>query len=375
MTRSAGLRSAAHALVSRVAIRARIVEGVLGGSDRTFRCLFVGDSLLVTYMLNRMYVAPPAILRSWRAWIPSLTTLLRKPPAPAIDLCVAVLPKAFDARFRERCDFFTRDTIRQVLDIPSASGDARGAFRKKRKEAERRIRKNGLACRVSRAPEDFEFFFQRMYVPHARRQFRSLATVNAHDVLRRGFERGSLLIVLNADSAVAAGISFIDGGRLVFRWLGVLDGDDLYVRQGVQAALYYFMIEHAEEHGLRAVDMTVSYPFLTDGVYRHKHEWGAGTFPDDEAERSAYFFNVGHPDSVARFYQENPVVAHARGGLWGAVGLRGAAAGSPEAHQEQVDRFRAPGLDGLFVMTPESNVPVEIRFAGDPGGLPGTEVR
>jgi len=74
--------------------------------------------------------------------------------------------------------------------------------------------------------------------------------------------KGFLLLVVEKDAAVAAGLSFIQDDRLIFGRLGVLDGDNAHVKKGAQSAVYYFTIQYAKEQGLRGVDLTTSHPLF-----------------------------------------------------------------------------------------------------------------
>ena len=95
----------------------------------------------------------------------------------------------------------------------------------------------------------------------------------------RAFEQGFLLLVLAGDQPVAGALSQRADNHPVFRRTGVLQGEEAHIRRGAQTALYYFQLRLALELGLDAVDAMNSFPFLDDGVFQHKADWGAVTLP------------------------------------------------------------------------------------------------
>jgi hypothetical protein len=149
----------------------------------------------------------------------------------------------------------------------------------------------------------------------------------------------------------------VQDGAIVFRRTGVLDGDESLIKGGAQTALYYFQLRHALEKGYRALDTMMSAPFLNDGVYRHKAEWGATALPDDEAPSWVYFFGARPSDKTAHFFALNPVVVQTTDGLRAVIGDPSPAA-VPASLAELAQRYPTRGLEGLTVVSPVGAVSV-----------------
>lgn len=358
------LKSWAYKHASKYFGRAILVEGVLDGTDQTFRSLFIGDSLFLKYLVERMYSDTPCTLRAWSIWMPSLKSMIQN-PVERIDLCVAIFPENYERYLPGMYSFKSHEFVRQMLNVSGAWEDIRRQFHRNPRETERKIRKYNLSYRITHRLEDYDFFYERMFLPHIKKQFGSIAYIDTYEDLKSYFLKGFLLLVVEGEHAIAAGLSLIEDDRLTFRRIGVLDGEDSYVKKGGQSALYYFTIQYAREQGAQVADFMKSRPFLNDGIYRHKSEWGAAVYPDKESEAWVYFFNLGSSGKIARFFELNPLVVHTKTGLKGVVGLQNGLESSSEVEKDLTDRFYAPGLEGLLLLTPKSKIPIEISFSNN----------
>jgi len=342
--------------------RATLLEGLLKGTGQTFRCLFVEKSNLMRYLSPRIYSEPPTILESRKIWIPSLKKTVSD-ASRSMDICIAVLPKQYDSEFQPMDGFKSQEDVRQVIDTSGSMEEIMGAFhQKKRQWANTLIKRNDLTCRISRDLRDLDLFYHRMHVPHIQKRYGDLSYLESFEEMKTFFLKGFLLLVLKGGEAIAGALCLTEGDALTFRRTGVLHGDESYVKMGAQLALYYFNIVYAKEHGIGKVDAMKSRPFLNDGVYRTKREWGAAVLPDDEAESWVYYFNLGAPDKMAHFYEQNPVIVHTKTGLKGIVGVSKGSELSPEVQSDLTDRYYAPGLNGLMFLTPKSKIPIEVGF-------------
>ncbi len=72
----------------RYSSHATLVEGKLKNTGDTFRCLFVENTDLMSYILPRAYREPPVVLRTWRLWVPFIHRVLKT--FQSIVMCVAV---------------------------------------------------------------------------------------------------------------------------------------------------------------------------------------------------------------------------------------------------------------------------------------------
>lgn len=355
-----------YSKTSRYFSRAVSVEGTLKGTDQPFRCLFVGNGSLMEYLAPKIFAERPHTMRSQRIWIPSLKKYIQN-RQEGLDLCIAVIPLQYEPMFKGLYDFRGQEYVRQIIDTSGSWEEIRGRFSKKKRQISNSLTsKSGLDYRISNDPADFDLFYHRMFVPHIRRQYGDLSYIEPYGEMRAFFLNGLLLLVVKGDQVVAGALCLIKDGALIFRRTGVLDGEEGYIKEGAQTALYYFNLLFAKERSLQKVDTMKSRSFVTDGVYRHKSEWGAGVYPDDEADSWVYFFNFGSPERVALFFDRNPVIVDTSTGLKAVVGLENGSELSPGVERDLTNRFYAPGLEGLILLTPKSTTPIEINFQKKP---------
>ncbi len=344
------MKEAVYPLTSRVIARAWVGEGAAGESGCGLRILFVHNCLFNQNLQRR--TLPSATVSSERhLLLVRLPGIVRSNPL-GVDLVCAVLPSAYGALFGGTPFYRGRQEVRQLITTKGSWEDLRKGFSKKRRQISNDFEaKNGLTYRISRDPTDLDLFYHRMYVPHAKRRYGELADIDSYAHVRAAFSGGLLLFVLSEGRPVAGALSILAGDTLTFRRTGVLDGDETHVKVGAQTALYYFQLRYAVEHGLSTLDTMKSAPFLNDGVFRHKADWGARAIPDEEAVRSVFLFPLAPQPKLARFFELNPMIVDDGPRLSAVVGDTTEAEPGPSA-ASVAQRYQTAGLSSLELHTP-----------------------
>lgn len=346
------IRRIAHATATQHLSRLSVVEGRLKGTDIPFRCLFVSTALFTEILKKRLYDEPPAVIGTSIIWLRRARKRIEE-RLGSVDLCVAVLPKGLQGVFEGFYDFRTTELVRQAIDTSGSWDEIRSRFsNNKRRIANKFADRYGLQYRISNDLADFDLFYHRMFVPHIRKRFGALAEIDAYDEMKEHFHKGHLVLITKGETAVAGALSLVENGTLLFRRTGVLDGDESHIEGGAQTALYYFQLKYASDNHLRSVDAMLSDPFLNDGVYQHKREWGARVLPDPDASRWVYFINARPSEKMSRAFERIPLVFHSEDGLRGLIGVPEAADASDPAVAKTAYRYRSDGLQGFTVMTP-----------------------
>ncbi len=328
-----------------------LVEGRLRGSEMQFRCLFVHRCAFTEGLKARCFEDGTQVVRSGRLFVPALRSLVRRKRSD-FDLCVAVLPANHDFMFRGVSDFTGRETIRQVIDTSGTWDEVRHSFSKTKRQVTNNFpQKFGLDYRISREAKDFDHFYHKMFVPHIEKRFGMLSQIDSYAALQKSFANGFLLLVTREGQPVAAALSVVEGKSLAFRRTGVLDGDESHIKGGAQLALYYFQLKYCVDHGLETFNTMKSAPFLNDGVFKNKGEWGARTLPDHKAENTVHYFARASSEKLAHFFALNPLVVGTGAELMGVVG-------DPQGHQmspraELPRRYHTVGLRDLRVYAPD----------------------
>jgi len=341
-----------YPLTSRYLSNATLVEGMLKGTDKMFRCLFVENSKYEEIAVEKLFSETPHLLKKWKIWIPNLKSELKK-NSDSIDLCIAVLPSNYKTLFDDLCAFKGQVCVRQIIDTSASWEKIFNAFHKKKRQYSNNVeRKFGLSYTISHDIDDFDLFYYRMHLPHIRNQFDELAAIDSYDDMKKFFLKGFLLLVVAEGQKIAGALCLIENNKLMFRRSGVLDGNEEFRKKNAQFALYYFNIRYASERGIKQVDTMMSDSFLHNGVYRTKREWGASVYPDDEDGSIVYYFIPDFSPKLATLFEQNPVIIREEDGLYVLAGWHGASAMAVLDKKEMCDKYYSPGLKGMILLAP-----------------------
>jgi len=360
------VKQAFYPLVSRYFARTWIGEGALKDGSATMRILFVHNCQFNRLLQQRTF-AEVAESAAGRVFLPRLPRIIQSNTF-GVDMICAVLPRSYASSFAGVPHHQGREEVRQVISTQSGWEGLRAGFSKKKRQITNDFEeKYGLSYRISNDLADFDRFYHQMYEPHIRRRYGTLAEVDGYDDMKATFSEGLLVLVLSEGKAVAGALSSMEGKVLMFRRTGVLDGDESHVKGGAQTALYYFQLRHAVEAGLTALDTLKSAPFLNDGVFKHKADWGARSVQDDEAERLVFLFPLTSLERLARFFEINPMIVDDGAGLAALLGDSSIEPGAPASGIP--GHFQTEGLERLVWHTSGGRQVVELQ------DLPGAVAR
>lgn len=344
------LKQAVYPLMSRLVTRTTLVEGQLKTSGETVRVLFVHHCLFNRELETRT-LDQVTVLRRSRLAIPGIAAAIRS-QLDQVDLVSAVLPASCAPAMAVLKPFQGHQEVRQIIDTSGGWEQMRKEFSKKRRQVTNEFReKHGLECRVSHDPADFDRFYHRMFVPHIQRRYGDLADIDSHAQLKQFFDRGMLFLVMSDGKEVAGALSELVDGHLLFRRSGVLDGDESHVKGGAQTALYYFQLQHAVASGIRALDTLKTTPFLNDGVFKHKADWGARSFQDHEATHLTFLVPGRDPARLARLFEISPIVIDEGSTLSAIVGDTTIDTPAPGYFDKLLGRISTSGLSSVQVQT------------------------
>ena len=337
-----------------------LVEGVMKDSSESLTCLFVDNSKYSQAIIDRIYKVPPKIIKKWRVFKPFIKSQIFK-SKHLYDLAMLVLPKKYESRMQGKYDYKCTEFIRQLIDVSSGWGELRKLFsRKKRQITNDFSHKYGLQSRISNDINDFDFFYNRMFVPHIDKRFDQLSRIESYENMKAFFLQGSLLLVVKNDKILSAALFVVKNNTLIFRRTGVLDGDQQHVKENAQLALYYYQLKYAIKHNLQIMDTMKSRSFLNDGVYIAKKSWGARVCPDDESPDRAYFINNGSNDKMAKFFEINPLIVESKNGLKGVFGISGEQSESQSETKmlakKLICRYQSAGINEFEVLTATNKI-------------------
>lgn len=142
------------------------------------------------------------------------------------------------------------------------------------REDMRVLKHNPMEATVSEREEDFELFYDSMYVPFIRARHGMLAWPSNRESLRKCFRRGGLIWVGREGERVAGILFEMKDGVLHLPAEGTRGGDVGLLKKGAVSRLFYQAIRLGMDRGCGMVDFGGCRPCLRDGVLRYKQKWG-----------------------------------------------------------------------------------------------------
>lgn len=133
---------------------------------------------------------------------------------------------------------------------------------------------------ITKEARDFDAFYETMYLPHARLRFGESAIIKKKRVLAKDFQSGFLLLLKDGERPIAGSLIKEDDDIITETTLGVLSGEDAFLRMGVSGAIDYHLLEWAAAHNKTYMKVGHTRPFPQDGVYRNKRKWLMTISPD-----------------------------------------------------------------------------------------------
>lgn len=235
--------------------------------------LFAGAPAAAAYFTRRFFTDEPVTTPI--ATVPSRRVgaeLARR--RGAVDLVIARLDRATAAFALDDSWVLVPEWVGARSPIPD---DVLAFFRRSKSLASNlaRIRRAGFRPVVSHAMDDFDHFYERMYLPFARERHDTEAVVTDRARLRRCFRQGGVMWALRGDERVAGLLFRVRGRTFDLVVLGTADGTHEPLADGALFALDLFLFEHARTLGCTVVDFGGSRPSPRDGLLAYKARFEA----------------------------------------------------------------------------------------------------
>lgn len=143
----------------------------------------------------------------------------------------------------------------------------------------RLVRNRGWRCEMSTGCGELTVFYENFYEPLVRARHGELTVYVPADWLARRMRAGGILWLAQGDQRRAGVVFAQQGNRLVLLATGVRYGEEMWLRQGALAAVYFYAWELARTRGCEVVDFGGCRPSLRDGLLRYKCKWGMRVVP------------------------------------------------------------------------------------------------
>jgi hypothetical protein len=171
----------------------------------------------------------------------------------------------------------------------------------------RLIRKYNLTYEILTNKESFNYFKDKIYLPYITKRHGEEALIEDLNILWKSSPSPFLIAIKENGVIVAASLVRKSGDLLDLMRLGLLDGNEEYLRHGVIGAIYYYNVVEGQKMGCRYIDIGGTRPFLTDGLTRYKMGLGAEFVSDHSSWKEYLWLGVNENSIGAKeFIRSNP---------------------------------------------------------------------
>jgi hypothetical protein len=171
-------------------------------------------------------------------------------------------------------------------------------------------KKQGYTYECAQTRADFDFFFDRMYLPMVRERYQREDVVVQREQMYEQFCNGILMFAREPGGILAAGALFTVKNRTVIGVAnGMLDGDQEWYTRGAISALYYETIRWCFDNKIKRYDAGSTRPFLTDPLLKYKKRWGFMPERDTRIDREWLIWAPDGASVAADWLETHPAVS------------------------------------------------------------------
>jgi hypothetical protein len=198
------------------------------------------------------------------------------------------------------------------LDIDLQSPDSIKRGEKKVKRYRNATIKSGYTIEHTKCEFDYIDFIDNMHLPYIKKRHGENALFVIRERLFKDLQlKQKRLFILKSEGRSIGG-SVLEYNDFMDRFwhIGIRPNLSTDVSAGVCAALYCFVINNAKERGSKILHLGYCRPFVRDGVFEYKRQFGGhsvGRDPEDygSIELTIFCKSAG----AVRFLTENPMIA------------------------------------------------------------------
>ncbi|HPG40752.1 MAG TPA: hypothetical protein PLP19_16715 [bacterium] len=246
------------------------LEGKCKGNDFQLCMYYLGTEVEKNYLRHLWFetnLYEENLGRKYLWQIPSFISKVKSHCTLVVIECNALIKKIF----KSKNDLFAPQWINGMIDIPLniANDSAYSDYR--------RIRNNNLSYIITDRKEDFDNFYQTMYIPYSRLRFEDQNEEISYNTISKiiAAHNCKLLVVKQDDLPMGGIIIIMYDNQPPFIWLlGIKNANLEFLKRGTVAALYYFSATYLAQQGYKKMFVGASRPFLNDGILKYKKKWG-----------------------------------------------------------------------------------------------------
>ncbi|MGB5706868.1 MAG: hypothetical protein WBM41_08545 [Arenicellales bacterium] len=264
------LRATLRRAIRLFAAKFFVVTGKEKGSDSLVSVLWSGTEQQLAYFQDRIFGCNSVTLTRVGRRPMVLTDRLMK--RFDCSFCVIVVEQQFLSLVRRHGDFLLPLWV--SCDVP-LNDEREYAKSASIRDDIRHINDNKFTWKLSDKRDDFDYFFEKIYIPTITTSHGRSALTASYENRLHKFKSGTmeLLQIMHEDKFLAGVAIDFDGDLPTLRDSGVLNGSPQIKKSGAISATYLFAMDYLASKGYSNVSFGLSRSFLDDGVLNYKRKF------------------------------------------------------------------------------------------------------
>jgi hypothetical protein len=297
-------------ILSQMSLIAYQVSGKEKHGRGNLTILFIGDEPIFPYISSILFSEEPKIEKYFNI---HLWNYKKKINQIHSDInAVFIKSDRFYSSFFEKQGYkVIPKWISATLDISEPLENVYKKFSKSAKEDIRKIKKYSYTYEISQDPDKLNLFYYKMYLPYISSRYGKFGKCLNFYSIKHYFERGSKILFIKLDNEYMFGGLFLKKKDKVYAsYAGVMEGKFDYIKKGVIAGSYYYLIQHSKKIGANLIDFGFCKPFVNDGLFSYKRKWGTRIEKTGNENTEIYSFKVLNENKgIRNFLTNNPFIS------------------------------------------------------------------
>lgn len=251
-----------------------VLYGIEKHSHEKLKVLYVGNNHSLNYIAKIMFEHNPYIVEKKSLPINKTKSLPYKIKA---DMFIICCDRFFSRYLSDYADFIIPEWLNFELDTSEPLTIIASKFLSGARKDVKRIVSKKYTYQLTGDPMMKKLFYKKMFLPHIMRRYKDEILPHYPAYIRHITDAKGMKLLLVKDisgKSVAGGLVRFSRERAILPSMGILDGKEEYLRNYAVAALFYFHILVAKQHGIKRINFGNTRSFLNDGNFQFKRKWG-----------------------------------------------------------------------------------------------------
>ena len=326
-----------------------VVKGVLRNTNQTTSLVYEGSEHSLHQLSSMLFSPSVEVTYVGEFSFRHLDSAISQIPS---DIIAIRVKKPLISRYL-KTDFLLLPTVNFVLDLRKPIEEIIRQMSRRRRRDLRKIEESGYTYEVyRRSSEVLDFFYYKMYLPYVKKRFEKAASIKSYLESEIIYRHNGGVLIVRKEKDYHGGILFQIRGKTILAWsLGIYEGNRELVRS-TEAALF-FLVRWAKAHDIETLDYGTSLPFLKEGIFTYKKEWGMSVKELDQTVLALKIASL--TEGSLLLLQQNPFIISDRGAIKGVVLLEGNL--NAVELKDVFSKYYLPTLSSILVLSYSRSMP------------------